>query len=215
MRNLLFLFFFVLTGRMGQAQTFDEWFRQNETQRKYLIEQIAAFKVYLGYVQKGYAIAQKGLTAISDIKKGDFDLHRDFFGALKEINPKISRYAKVADIVSFQLKILELYRDLSRQIKTMDLLDALEADYILSVFQNLLNDCSAIIIELTVVITPGELEMKDDERLFRIDALYTRMQEAYTFAQGFGTETKLLALQRIRDSNDIQISRGFNGIKNK
>lgn len=61
--------------RASKVQTFHEWFRQKKTQKKYLIQQIAALKVYLGYVQKGYSIAQKGLTTVSNIKKGNFDLH--------------------------------------------------------------------------------------------------------------------------------------------
>ena len=57
------------------AQTFDEWFNQKATQRKYLIQQIAALEVYTGYVSDGYSIAKKGLNIIHDIKNGDFNLH--------------------------------------------------------------------------------------------------------------------------------------------
>jgi hypothetical protein len=57
--------------------------------------------------------------------------------------------------------------------------------------------------------------MKDDERLKRIEDLYTDMLEAYTFAQNFGTEAKVLSLQRAKDENDIKESRSINGIKSK
>ena len=58
MKQFTLLILFVLAGGLSQAQTFNEWFRQKATQKKYLIQQIAALQVYLDYVQKGYAIAQ-------------------------------------------------------------------------------------------------------------------------------------------------------------
>src|SRR5260221_4860823 len=89
----------------GHAQTYDEWFRQKKTQKKYLLQQIAALQVYIDYAKKGYDIASKGLNTIRDIKNGDFNLHRDFFGSLKQVNPKIKKYAKVADIIAYQVSI--------------------------------------------------------------------------------------------------------------
>jgi hypothetical protein len=64
------------------------------------------------------------------------------------------------------------------------------------------------------VTTSGELEMKDDERLKRIDAIHSAMQDKYTFVQGFSNEAKLLAASRISEQKDIQTIRALNGIKN-
>jgi hypothetical protein len=215
MKKVLILSLLILAGMFGKAQTFDEWFDQKKTQKKYLIQQIAAFKVYLGYVQKGYAIAQKGLAAIIESKKGDFGLHNGFFQSLEDVNPKISKYAKVADIIALQFKTMQVYRDVSKQVRLNKLFSSGEMNFINGVFEKLLDDCSDINSDLTIVITSGKLEMKDDERLKRIDYLYSNMQDAYTFAQGLGTETKLLSLQRMKEENDIHTSRSINGIKSK
>ena len=88
------------------AQTTDEWLNQKATQKKYLLQQIAALQVYLGYAKKGYTIVTSGVNTIRNIKNGDFNLHRDFFSRLKNVNPAIRRYAKVADIISYQVKII-------------------------------------------------------------------------------------------------------------
>jgi hypothetical protein len=215
MRHAIPVLLLMFVGSCCQAQTAEEWFRQKETGKKYLIRQIAAFRTYLGYVQKGYSIAQKGLTTISNIKKGDFNLHRDFFTYLKNVNPKISRYAKVANIIALQVKIAQIYKDSYKQVQASGLHNAEEVDYIFTVFTNLLNSCSTVIAELTTVITPDELGMKDDERLKRIDALYSTMQEHYTFAQGFGIEARLLIVQRMNEKKDVQSSRTLNGIKSE
>ncbi len=58
MKRLFPLVLFALLHSSGtKAQTFDEWFRQSATQKKYLLQQIAGLQVYIGYVQKGYSIA--------------------------------------------------------------------------------------------------------------------------------------------------------------
>jgi predicted lactoylglutathione lyase len=215
MKKLITVIILIIFVKVCNAQTFAEWFKQKTTQKKYLIQQIAAFQMYLGYVQKGYSIAQTGLSTISNIKKGDFNLHRDFFSSLKSINPRIRNYAKVADIIAFQINIMKIYKDTYRQVQTSLLFDAGEADYILKVFTNLLSNCTEIIDDLINVTTDGELEMKDDERLRRIEALYRSMQDNYTFAQSFSGETKLLTGQRMKEKNNVQSSRTLNGIKNQ
>src|SRR5215217_1209124 len=138
MKQLSFLIAILFASSVCQAQTFDEWFRQNATQKKYLIQQIAALKVYLDYVQKGYAIAQKGLTTIGHIKQGDFNLHRDFFNSLKGVNPNIERYTKVADMVALQLKVVQVYNKVRKQVNNDNLFGAKEMDYIFKVFENVL-----------------------------------------------------------------------------
>lgn len=214
MKKLFILILFATLSTGTKAQTFAEWFRQSATQKKYLLQQIAALQVYIGYVQKGYSIAKQGLNTISDIKNGEFNLHKDYFNSLKTVNPKIKNYSKVADIIALQVNIIKVYKEAAKQVKQSGSFNAGEISYINGVFERLLDDCTKTIDALITVTTSGELEMKDDERLKRIDALYTDMQDKYTFVQGFSNEAKLLATSRIREQNDIQTIRAINSIKN-
>lgn len=214
MKRLIILILFAILSTGTKAQTFAEWFRQSSTQKKYLLQQIAALQVYIGYVQKGYSIAKQGLNTISDIKHGEFNLHKDYFNSLKTVNPKIKSYSKVADIIALQVNIIKVYKDAAKQVKQSGSFAVGEISYINGVFERLVDDCTKTIDALITVTTSGELEMKDDERLKRIDALYSDMQDKYTFVQGFSNEAKLLAGSRIREQNDIQTSRAVNGIKN-
>src|SRR5690606_38045577 len=87
-KNALLLFMVSLmtvTTTWAQSPTFNEWFRQKKTQRKYLVKQIAALKVYLEYLKKGYEIVDKGLTTIGEIKNGTFSLDKDYFNSLKAV----------------------------------------------------------------------------------------------------------------------------------
>src|SRR3954466_3372099 len=89
----------------SQGQTFSEWFRQKKTQKKYLIEQIAALQVYEDYLEKGYSIVNEGLSQIKDIKHGDYDLHSGYFSSIKNINPTIRNYEKSIYIVELTLEV--------------------------------------------------------------------------------------------------------------
>jgi hypothetical protein len=213
MKNLIIIMLLVVFATGAKAQTFAEWFQQKKTQKKYLLQQIAGLQVYMGYLQKGYSIAQKGLTAISDFKSGEFNLHYDYFNSLKNVNPKIKNYARVADIISCQVKIVQTYHQAYLWAKESIVFNADEIAYLFRVFGRLLDDCKANIDELIILTTSGKLEMKDDERLELIDDLYNDMQDKYTFAKSFSNEAMELAAARLKEKNDVQTSRLINGIK--
>lgn len=196
-----------------QAQTFNELFRQKKTQKKYLIKQIAALKIYLKAVKKGYSIAKEGLTIIGDIKDGDLNLHTTYFNSLESVNPEISDYAKVEDIISMQKEIVEIYKHFYSKVEQCGAFNQEEIDYVYRVYQRLLHECANTMDELITVTTSGKLEMKDNERLERIDALYLDMQDKCTFAQDFGNETLTMAAHRMHEKISIQTSLLFNGVK--
>ena len=195
------------------AQTFDEWTNQQSTQKKYLIQQIAALQVYLGYAKKGYNIVTGGINTIHNIKNGDLNLHRDFFNRLKNVNPGIHRYAKVADIIAYQVKIIKQTKLVLQQIRETKQFTEAELNYCKQVFDTLLDECIKTVEELILVTTSGELEMKDDERLKRIDGLYADVQDKYSFACSFSEDMSLLAVQRLGEQMEINRSKLLNGIK--
>lgn len=214
MNKLFFILFFLITqSSFAGAQTFSEWFQQKETQKKYSLQQIAALQMYVGYMEKGYTIAKEGLTAISDFKNGEFNLHKDYFNSLKEVNPVIKKSGKVAAILALQIKISLDGNEIYRQVKNSDSFTGEEINYLYWVFDRLLNDCTKALNELGSLITSGELEMTDGGRLERLDILYNQMQERYTFLGKFSGELKALATGRTEDLNETRVSRLINGIK--
>jgi hypothetical protein len=214
MKNVLLLAALTLLASFSlNAQTSDEWLNQQSTQKKYLLQQIAALQVYLGYAKKGYNIVTSGVNTIRNIKKGDLNLHRDFFNRLKNVNPAIRRYAKVADIIAYQVKIIKQTKLTLQQIRETKQFTEAELDYCKQVFDTLLDECIKTVEELILVTTSGELEMKDDERLKRIDGLYADIQDKYSFACSFSEDMGLLAVQRLGEQMEINRSKIINGVK--
>lgn len=206
MRKVLILFAVCCTMSCtdATAQTWDEWFRQKKTQRRYLAKQIALLKVYLGYLKKGYEIADKGLTTIHNIKNGDFNLHRDFFGSLKNVNPHIRNSAKVADIIAFQIYIIQSIRQVNNFCKNNEQFTPEEIRYVAAVYSNMLFLCDASISELLMIIGTNQTEMKDDERLMRIDRLYDDMLDKQAFVKAFDSDVRLIAREREREQQSIE-----------
>lgn len=195
------------------AQTWAEWFRQKATQKKYLLQQIAALQVYSGYVSKGYSIAKNGLNTIKDIKHGDFNLHNNYFISLATVSPRVKRYKKVAEIIAIQISIAKQSGKAIKNFRGNQHFTSAEINYLQSVFSNLLAECSKNLDELFNLITNGNLQMKDDERILAIDKLYADMQDKQQFARSFCNSAAGLFVQRSNEANDILISKKLNGLK--
>lgn len=199
------------------AQTLSEWFRQKKTQKKYLIEQIAALKMYGGHLKSGYKIAQKGLTTIVKIKQGDLDQHHDFFASLKAVNPAIKNNPRIHQMEVMHGNILRQSKISGKEVKQDNLFNKSEATYVQKVFQNLLDGCDDILTELSKLTgTASEEEgyqMSDDQRLSRLDLLYRDMLDRYLFAEQFGKKIAALASLRKLERHNIERLRVLNNIK--
>ena len=171
-------------------------------QRKELILQIAALQVYMDYAKKGYSAVSKGLNFIGDARKGELNLHGDYFTSFLKINPKVRNYYKTVDIISMQFKIIKLCRKTLADLKTADLFHGNELDYIERSFEKLLQNCSQTLDQLLVITTDAELELKDDQRLEHIDLLHKTMLEDYNFCLSFCSDARLLSVSKCADKKD-------------
>lgn len=198
-RWLLTLSIFCLFQYGAQAQTGDEFFKQKKTQLRYLSEQIAALRVYGGYVRDGYKVVSDGAQNVRNLKNGEFNLHDAFFKSLKAVNPSIKNIGKIADIISLQVFI---GKSLTR-IKGLEYLSVPQREYIDRVKSQVLNECGNNLEELLMVITSGQLEMKDDERIKRIDKIYAAMSDKFSFTQSFCNDLNMLVYQKKSEEQSL------------
>jgi hypothetical protein len=173
-------------------------------QRKELLLQIAALQVYIDYAKKGYSVVSKGLNFIGDAKRGEVNLHGDYFTSLLKINPKVKNYYKTAEILSIQFKIMKICKRTYSDLTGSDLFHGNELDYIERSFERLLENCSDTLDQLLIITTDSKLELKDDQRIERIDALHKMMLEDYNFCLSFSNEAKLLYLSKSREKGDAR-----------
>lgn len=197
----------------AQGTLLKEWLKQKKTQKEYLLNQIAALQVYIGYAKRGYEIYDKGLTFIGGLKDGEFNLHNDFFLSLKGINPEIGRYARVADIIALQVSTVRTCSKSLKVARNGGNFGSDEIAYLSGVFGRLLGDCAALVDELIVLTTSDKWELEDDERLRRIDQLHAEMQDRHDFARYFGNGVTQLDQSRARERRDIENTGILNNLK--
>jgi len=196
-------------GSVVHAQTFGEFFNQKKTQKKYLLEQIAALQVYLGYVRKGYHLVDGGLETVRDITNGEFSLHGAFISSLKTVSPSVRKNIKVAEILTYQISIARWFGE----FKGNAMLSPADQLYILKVKAGVLAECSRDLESLLLVVTSGRLGMEEPERIRRIDLLYEAMQNKAAFTADFMGKVERLTRNREKDHLDILDLRGAYGFE--
>lgn len=213
MKKITLILLFSISIHKGRAQTFAEWTQQKKTQIKYLEQQIVGLQIYSTYLKKGYKIIGEGLGVISDLKNADFNLHNNYFNSLKRINPNVKKYFRIADIISIQLGIQNTCNKAVQTAKGNTWITGNEVTYIQDVYAKLLAESSEEINQLTAVMSPNNFIMKDDERILQIDKIYHDMLDNLSFAENFSNGIYVLGVQRLRESQDIKLSRLLNQIR--
>ena len=194
------LFALLLLTAVGElkAQTFSEWFRQKKTQKRYLIEQVLALKVYTDFAKKGYGIVSDGLSTVRDITGGEFGLHEIFITGLKVASPVIRKDARISEVLLLNTGMLKTFGSLVSAGR----LDASQMAYLNSIKVVVNGEILDDLEELALVIVSGKTEMTDDERLSRLNAIYDRTKERSAFVQEFGTgQLRMLNQQKIEQKN--------------
>lgn len=191
------LMFFYATTSFGQ--TLAEFFNQKKTQKKYLLEQIVALKLYAGYLKKGYDIASSGLSTVKEFKNGEFNLHNTFISSLKTVSPAIRMSGKVAEIITCQIAIGRAFNGVDNN----EYLSATNQLYIKEVKDKVMEECLNDMEELLLVITSGKVEMTDDERITRLDKIYVAMKDKSAFTQRFTADVSLLVYQKENEQKSI------------
>lgn len=178
------------------AQLLGGFFNQKGTQRKNTIRQIALYRTYLGYLKKGYAISENGLTTIKKIKEGDIQLHADHFNALKKVNPAILRLSQARDILNYSEETGAMITIAAKEYAVSGMCWPTELDYVQGVRDNLLSRIDRNLSELEMIITDDQLQLTDDERLARLDSLLSTAKEQYSFSVSFSGDVHYLIRER-------------------
>ena len=176
------------------------------------VEKLTQLKDIYSDVVKGYEILSEGYQAVSDISKGNFDLHQMFLDGLLKANPAVLKYQKVADIINCELKIISEYSTAYNRFKSDKNFSPDEIIYIGKVYNNLVEQSIKGLSDLTSVLTNNVMRASDDERLSEIDRLDAEMQDRLSFLRHFDNNTTILALQRAREQNDVNTIKNIYGI---
>jgi hypothetical protein len=174
MKRVFFLVVVLLVlGRKGSAQSvFDLVFEQNQTQLKDMAVQIAALEGYSDVLETGYGISGSGLDSIAGIEQVDEDQHASYFASLGAVSPAVAGDPRVAGI-----------REYNRRVSTVaDAMAGLGTTLAVTVAANLKTAVAADLAALQALLTDGDLQLEDAERLKVIGVLYADARARLAFA---------------------------------
>ena len=195
--SLIFIFCFGLTQTYAQSQ---------EAKQLLLdVEKLAQLKNILADLKKGYEIVSGGYNTIKNISEGNFNLHNTFLNSLLEVSPTVKKYKRIVDIVTVQLSIVKEYKSAFRKFRESNLFNLDETDYMGKVYTNLFNQSVKNLDDLATIVTANKLRMSDDERLTAIDDIWKETGNELGFLRHFNNSTKILALQRAKEQNDVSV----------
>ena len=205
---IMVFFFCLVTTKVASAQV-------QEMQQLILdIEKLTQLKGILSDMKTGYQIYQQGYGSISQLSKGNFDLHSVYLNGLLSINPTVKNYGRVAEIITQQVSLLSEYKSAYKQFKQSGSFSVSELNYISSVYTQLVNQSLQNLDDLTNVLTAGKLRMSDDERMRAIDRIYASSSDKLQFLRHFNRQGVLLNIQRSKDVGDTRTMKQLYGINN-
>lgn len=196
--KLTALLLLIAAGAEAQGFSFGDLFGQAKKQKKYYLQQIAAYKAFESELKQGYGVIKNGLSGIRDINTAELNAHTAYYQSLKSVSVPVKNNNQIADILNWQSEITNSFN------QSFNGLTDDEQTYLSAVKTGVLNECNADLTDLQNLLTANKLEMTDDERLHRLAQIYVDMLNKYQFTRSFCNSVKLLLIQRQQDSHDTQ-----------
>ncbi|MCW3074579.1 MAG: hypothetical protein JWP69_1648 [Flaviaesturariibacter sp.] len=196
MKKTALFYLFLAFFQAGQAQPLDEWLQQKKTGIRYLTEQIAGLKAYTGVVQKGFSVAQTGLTTLARIKGGDRQLHQDHFTSLRTVSPAVLNYWKLPASKAAGKDLLNAVVQSRRLVQATLLLSSREKAVARSVLDQLSQHIYGTLEQLLAVVTNDRTTLRDAERIGKLDAFYSELTALKAAIGDYRSSLQLLVWQR-------------------
>jgi hypothetical protein len=178
------------------------------------IEKLTQLKGILTDMKTGYQIYSQGYGSISQLSKGNFDLHSVYLNGLLAISPTVRNYGRIAEIITQQASLISEYKSSYKQFRHSGTFSVSEITYMSRVYTQLVTQSLQNLDELTNVLTAGKMRMSDDERMRAIDRIYASSSDKLQFLRHFNRQGVILSLQRTKEKGDTQTLKQLYGINN-
>ena len=168
------------------------------------VEKLAQLKNILSDMKKGYTVLVNGYNSVKDIAEGNFSLHEVFLDGLLVVSPEVKKYARIADIIAYQMKIGAEYKQALSGFRSAEVFAAGELSYITGVYENLYRRSLQNLEDLLMVISSSKLRMSDGERLSAIDRIFLDTKDQLLFLRDFNAGGVVLMKQKQKEKREIE-----------
>lgn len=196
--KLTALLLLVTIGADAQSFSFGDLFGQAGKQKKYYLQQIAAYQAFESELKQGYNVIKNGLGGIRDINTAELNAHTAYYQSLRTVSGPVKNSNQIPDILNWQVEIDNSFN------QSFNGLTDDEQSYITTVKTAVLTDCGHDLTDLQNLLTSDKLQMTDDERLKRLAQIHADMRDKYEFTRSFCNSVKLLIVQRQQSIHETQ-----------
>ena len=201
MKRLILIFYLANFTLTGNAQTFEEWWKQKDTQKKYLAEQIVALKAYGAVLKEGYEVASKGLGLVHTIQNGDYIQHETYFSSFSTVNPLLKKHPQAESTIALYSKTRQLTLQIPIKLFAENRFTASEEKVIGHVLQSISKHCDQMLLDLQTLLEKDQLNLSDSDQLSQI---HDQMLEAYGYTILFYQNCQNLSLSRQNETQAIE-----------
>lgn len=181
-----------------RAQSFfSDLFGQSAKQKRYYLQQIAAYQAFENELKQGYNVVTKGLGGIKNITAGELGQHNTYYSSRSAVSTAVKDNSQVQDIETWQSGIITAFDTGFPGLTNGEL------RYVQQVKTGILDACDADITALRNLLLADELRLTDGERLQRLAKVHADMLDNYRFTQNFINRVHLLAAQRQHETDNI------------
>jgi len=193
MKTILLSCWMTALSYLSYGQNLNEWFRQKKTQTRYLLEHLAAQRIYLEYVKKGYKICYGGLVMEGSLKRGELLGHSAFFASLQKASPLVKKSPALQEILQLQRSICGKVESSKDFLGAGDGLTPSQRQFAIRISTNMLLESGQILDELAEILFSDNLQMDDAQRLQEIHKLRRELLDRFLFYKSFTSDLSLLA----------------------
>ena len=208
MIRIIFLLFLSLFASIGRGQSIVDLTDQLVLDK----EKLASLRATLDDMYKGYEKLRDGYTHIRDVARGNFKLHQVFLDALWVVSPAVGGDPRVRNILDMEYRIVAEYKTAVARWGHSPVFSMQELGYIGGFWSGVLGKGIQDVDELTMVLTDGQLQMTDAQRLQAIDRIDADIRGQYSALQRLDNSLAMLEAQRQKEKNDINTLKLLYGI---
>jgi hypothetical protein len=176
------------------------------------IEKLAQLKAMLNNMYSGYSILSEGYINLKSQSLANFNLHKTFIEGLSQISPAVRNAPEIAAILQAQAQIVSEYKTAFQKISTGKLLNPAELNGLINNYSAVSRKSSQILDALKQLLTPGNLQMSEAERINFLASLRTDMEIQLGLIRNFTSQAYQLAEFRLRMKKEHQTLRKTFGI---
>ena len=152
------------------------------------------------------------LTEISDWVEKQRAQYANYFDELWRIKTALAYYQRIKDIIEKQLQLVNEYKAAWALFKQDKNFTADELDYMLEVYNGMMDESVKNLDQLSLVINAFVTQMSDAKRMEIINEVDNNLDENLNDMREFNTQNKMISLQRASEKGDIETVKRLYGL---